>query len=560
MAINITTNEAREMENAELRWMFCKTFIEPHIKDASNDPTALGLLPNHEMLIRDPSPALCIVKCRKTAHSWGIALKALSRAATEPRSTTIIGSYDEDEAREKLNFLDWQYAVLPGGIQRELRMSDGSEIRKFANGSRIRFLARKTPTGPGASIEWDEFSVEAPGRVTAADILIAAFGCTTHTGTVSIGGTQRGADTLFNKIVIGDFDRDLDEDPVYQAMFAGRGVTRKTWKIGEFPWWTSPALSKDPIDAAQFAANMSTEDRVAKYGNDKLIDQYFSYSRTPDVGIEMFQREFEMMVLDDKESYFDLSLIQSCYALAGRDYWFRHKEIEGIKYNRNGNCLGEAKGIIDQLARAIASRELEGDWGFAMDVGMDHDQDEIWIGHTTRINRDMFFPRLNIGANLLPFDGKEELLHYMFSKLPITRGYLDATKGSLAVQLSQRMFQRYGQRAAPFIFNKANKQILASGLKAKMQLGNLPLPPKTPKYGKLESQMLKIKKIISASGNVLFDIDRNKGQHGDCFWSLAMLNELCTKPATWRPQKGAVGSYGATRALPGRSTAIARRL
>ena len=156
----VATNEveAREIENGELRWIWCKTYIEPNIARAANDESAQCLLPNHEFAIRNGSLLKGIVKCRKTAHSWGgVALKALARAATEERSTTIIGSYDEEEAKEKLNFLNWQFDALPDDEKMRLKMSDGSEIRKFANGSRIKLIPRKAPTGGGAAIELDEF-------------------------------------------------------------------------------------------------------------------------------------------------------------------------------------------------------------------------------------------------------------------------------------------------------------------------------------------------------------------------------------------------------------------
>lgn len=542
---SLKTIEAREWRLSEMRWIFAKTEVEPFIKKASNDPTALGLLPNHEFLIRNPAHALCIVKCRKTAHSWGIALKALARAITEEKSTTIIGSYDEDEAREKLNFLDWQYGVLRPGVRRGLSMSDGSEIRKFGNGSRIKFISRKAPTGAGASIEWDEFSVEAQGRVTAAEILTAALGCTTHTGTVSIGGTQRGPDTLFNQIVTGKIEDAMQDDPLFASL------PGKMWVVGLFPWWVSPALCKD-VKAAQGTAkngsmgtggawDMTTEERVAKFGNEKLLAQYRAYKYTPELGLDVFAREFEMLVLDDRESYYPLSLIKDCYELAGRDYWFKSVDVDGSKYGRFNDCLTEAKRAIDRLSSEIRLKTFSGEWGFSMDVGREHDRDEIWVGHNLPKDRERLLPRLNIGMHKMPFDGKEDILHYLFSKIPISRGYLDATHGSMGVQLSERMFRRYGSRCAPFEFSNSSKQIIASGLKAKMESGKMAIPPKTSKFGKLENQMVRIKKLISPSGNVIFDVERNKkAGHGDCFWSLAMLCELYTKPAVWMPRRPVV--------------------
>jgi phage FluMu gp28-like protein len=527
-----TEVEAREWLRGDIRWAWCKKYIEPNIKEAANDESAESLLPNHEFSIRNGSLLKAIVKCRKTAHSWGgVALKALARAATEDRSTTIIGSYDEDEAKEKLTFLDWQFGVLPDSEKRRLDMSDGSEVRRFKNGSRIKLISRKAPTGAGAAIEWDEFSIEAPGRVSAAEILVAAMGAITHTGSLTIGGTQRGAETMFNKIVSGEIDRQMESDPLFQ------NLPRRPWLIGEFPWWSSPALCVNVMEARIHAPAMDTAARVERFGNERLQFQFGYYCSTH--GLEMFQREFEMRILDDRDSYFDLELIQSCYPRG--DYFFIAPPIiEGKGYGRGSDILRHAKRAIDDLEREIRMGALRGYFGLTMDVGRDRDADEIWIAQVPHDDRNMLYPRINIGTNLLPWDGKEELLHYAMTHLPIVRGYLDATKGSIGVQLGERMHRRYGQRLAPFVFSGQNKQIIASSLKARMEQGNIILPPKTPKYDRLESQLLKIKKIISATGNVMFDADRNKGDHADSAWSLMMMSEMWEAALEWQPRRAIV--------------------
>lgn len=536
----------REEYFAEQRWAFCQGLVEPHLIQASGDnPYATELLPNHEFLIRSSSRAMIIVKCRKTAHSWGISLKGLSRAATQPKSTTIIGSYDEEEANEKLIFLDWQYDVLPESVKRELGMK-GSHTRTFNNGARIKVISRKAPTGAGAAIEWDEFSVERKGSVTASEIMTAAIGCTTHTGSISLGGTQRGPETMFNKLVIGEGEAAADADPLFAAL------ADRAWNVGHFPWWASPALCKDVAGAmggapvgskgTRGAWAMATEDRVAKYGNEALLYQYRLYKYTPTLGEDLFKREFELLVLDDRESYYPLELLQSGYALAGPNYWFKSVEIkEGGNYNRGSDILAQAKLAVDALAKMIQIGEFRGDFGLAMDIGRDHDRDEIWVGHNAPNDRESLLPRLNIGMDDMPFGGKEEIIDYIFSKIAITRANVDATRGGLAVQFAERMIARYGARVIAFQFTNSSKQIIASGVKAMLQMSKLALPPKSNKFEKLENQMLKIKKLITPSGNVLFDIERNKKQgHGDAFWALAMLCELYTMPAIWTPRRGAV--------------------
>jgi hypothetical protein len=504
---HLTSVEAKESINAERRWEWCKRYVEPYIKIASNDDSAEGFLPNHSFLIRSYHLALCIVKCRKIAHSWGISLKALSRAATQPRSTTIIGSYDEDEAREKLNYLEWIYSVLPRAAREELRMSDGSEIRKFANGSRIRFMARKEPTGPGASIEWDEFSIEPPGRVKASQILTGAFGCTTHGGTVSIGGTQRGPETVFNQIVSGEITKRLQNDPSFA------GLKGKSWVVASFPWWISPALSLDPLGAAREAPDMETHDRVTRYGNDKLVQKYLEYVSSPDMGLEIFQREFEMRILDDKESYFDDDLLEYCYSIAGHDYDFTYVELEGAKYGQYGDALKPAKRALETMM-AKYGRNLR--WGWGMDIGDDRDKDEIFIGHMDPNDRYKIYPRMNISMHKMPFDGKEAMGEFIMQTVRPIRGGIDGTKGSLGRPMSQKFEAVYKDRAAAVQFTMDSKTVMATGLKARMEAGRLPLPPRTPKYNKLHNQLKRIKREERGL-TVRFDAVRNKSDHADCY-------------------------------------------
>ena len=564
----LTTVLAREMENAEMRWVFLKTYVEPLIKIASNDDTAMGFLPNHEFLIRTPATAIAVVKCRKVAHSWGVAAKCYARAATEPRSTSIIVSYDEDEAREKLNFLDWIHKAVTDhnpSLLRELRMSDGSEIRTLANGARIRFLARKEPTGPGASVEMDEFSVEPPGRVSAARMLIGALGCTTHTGSVSIGGTQRGEETLFNQIVSGNIGKRMRDDPAMEGKFKGR--VARTWTVGHFPWWTSPALCTKPLAAGNGAPlgkmwhggawDMETEERVDRFANDKLFDKFIEYTSTPELGLELFQREFEMRILDDKESYFEDELLNYAEDVAKRQlehggYYFKSINIDGNRYDDFGDCLRPAKALIEQLVMKFPPGSARGEFGWAMDVGADRDPDEIWIGHTDPRDKTLLLPRLNISMRKMPFAGKEELCHFLVQKVRPMRGAIDATKGSMGMSLGQMMEKRYGQRAAQVQFTSLTKTDMAVGMKSRMEAGKLALPD----YKTLRAQIKRVKR--EEKGNtVRFDAARNATDHADKFWSMAMLCELFSQPARFQPRppvamrqnraRGSATSYGGRR-------------
>lgn len=529
------SKQEEAVHDAQMRYVFGKTFVEPVSALASNDSSAQGFLPNHEHQLLNTNPADLVVKSRKIAHSWGFANRALAVAATKTFSTQTVISFDEAEAKEKLRFLDMIYKAAcdrTPALLKELRMSDGSESRTFkGTGAQISFSSRRPPTGRSGDTIIDEFSIEPPGRVSASDLLIGAIGATTHKGQVLLAGTQRGTDTMFYKISQG-----LEDAFAGNPLFENAVMPQFT--VMEYPWWSSPALSTNPIEAVVLAPGMTTEQRVSKYGNERLLSQYAIYMTTPEQGLEVFQREFELMVLDDKESYYSLGLIESCYTKS-HDHWFEFTEIDGTRWP-NEDCLAEAKLIIDKMAVEIKRGNFRGEWGWAMDIARHKDYEEIWIGHSDEFQRDMVHPRASISALKLPFPGKEALVEYLMARLPITRGCVDATKGSVGVQFGEWTEGKWGQRAAGFQFTQSSKQILASSLKVRFESRKIELPRFSQDFSKLRNQLLQMKKIQKPSGLVLFDIARSGKEHGDIAWALCMFSDLFDKPIVWTPRQSVV--------------------
>lgn len=524
----ISQPEARARLEAKRRWAFCKTEVEPFIKKASNDDTALSLLPNHQACIQSHAKAQALIKCRKTAHSWGITLLALAGCATTDRSSFTIGSYDEEEAKNKLNFLDWIYGVLKPGVQRELKMSDGSDARYFKNGSEIKFVARKAGTGSGGWYLGDEFSVEIKGKVTSGEILTAAIGATTHRGAIRLGGTQRGEETTFYQITSGEYSRLAKENPLLA------GLPDVEWEVFEFPWWTSPALCVDVVEARRLAPQMETIDRVQKFGNAKLKEQFVFYLTTPGLGLAMFQREFEMKVLAENPSYFELDLILEACAERFSDYFFAWEEIDGKNYDIAPHVLNAALDAILSLETELKAGRLRGTFNAALDVGRHRDQDELMIAHNLPEDRETVALRLNIGMKDMPFEGKKALLVFAMNHLPLNALAIDGTRGGVGVQLAEWAQAKWPGRAQTVQFTSARKSTFSSGVKARLQARKALLPwmpaPNMPSsesdYRDLMQQMLALKKMETAAGNIVFDVERNEHHHGDKYWSYAMVNDL----------------------------------
>jgi len=531
---DVGAREAQSRLEAKERWAFAKAYLEPVIADASNDTSAKSFLPNHEFVLRSYSLAQLVVKCRKTAHSWGISAYAICQALMVPRSHIYIGSFDEKEARNKLEFLDWITSAIVKGspsLRSELKMSDGSEQRRFPNGSVIHFLAHVAPTGAGGHFLGDEFSVEPKGRASASEILTGAIGAITHRGTIRLGGTQRGKDTLFYKLYSGEWMDELAKIPELAELLAA-----VAWEIGEFPWWSSPALCVDVPTAQSQAPLMETLARVTKFGNDKLKHEFGLYLGTPTLGMPLFQREFELTVVSDDEKFIEWEIIQMAYPKRDAPFYFKWCEVEGGNFYNDPGVIRPALNLLDELAGLLKRGQLQGDWGWAMDIGDQKDPDEILIGHNLAEDPYSLAPRAVLCLKHLPFEGKVAIVSHLLKVLPVTRGAIDATYGSLGVQLAQFFEVRFGQRARGVQFSNQKKQIWATGVKARLQQRKLLLPytphPDTPSssehFTKLRDQMLALKKHTSASGFVKFDVERNTklAGHGDCFWALAMWNDL----------------------------------
>lgn len=520
---------SRDQENAEVRWAWAKMYIEPNIKEAANDQSAEGLLPNHEFLIRSYAKAQCVVKCRKTAHSWGIALDALARAATEPRSTSIIISYDEEEAKSKNRFVEWIYGVLPAHVKAELRMSDGQDERRFANGSIIKFSTRKAPTGAGATVYVDEFSVEGKSGISSAEILVGAIGATTHGGYIRIGGTEREPETLFHKIVTGQWKEAVDGE----GDLGADDLPEVEWQIGKFPWWESPALCKDIATARTEAPLLPTVERVRKFGNDKLKIQYVTYTKTPLLGEVMFQREFEMEALDPSESYFPADLVRACIAPATPRYWFARDIVNGKDLTpaqqKGENGIEQAQSVIRRVQSATRSREIESELGAALDIARDSDLAVIAIGGIPAAKRTLIRLRALILMHKVPFPALRRIWYEVLDTLPVMRGCADATKGSVGRQLGEEAFQKYAHRSLQFEFTPSNQLTAIAALKGRMENGGLELPPES-RDGDIEKEFLAIKRKETGLTGMSFLVPRTATGHCDIFMTLAMLGTLFDQP------------------------------
>lgn len=487
----VSKQVAAAMVAGQRRFDWVRSYVD--IATACGDPESSTLNPNQIFTLLDHHQYQVAEKGRQEGHSFGFSLDSVAGSVIEPRSRHVHISTDKWEAQNKqvycLNILD----SLHRDTRQYARIKTESKERiEFANGAMIDFLACRPPRGvPRARIYLDEIAF----MPNVLAILKASIAATLHGGYIRAGSTHFGVGTEFYQMVRNT------------ANEAGR-KPYDPWHRGYFPWWTCPNLCVDVNRAIYEAPGMATEERVEKFGNYKLKMVFSGYAL-----VEDFQEEMECIACDLLHSFYPISLIQSCHPLNPDSYWFEYVECSSADVDP----LEPAKNAIRLLAREIKSNKMNGQWYWAMDIGHTHDKDEITIGN---LDKKVLSPRVMISMSRMPFEKKEELIHYMMEQLPIQLGLIDST--GMGTQLGQNMNARYGEKAAPLVFDNNNKGIMANDLKIMMEGSSIMIPI----LSSLVRQIHAIKKTVTRHKREVYDVEENREHHGDKFWSLAMFASM----------------------------------
>lgn len=490
--MELTKAKARSIVRARQRLDFVDMFV--NISEASGDDDTTGLTPNQIFCIGDDSKFQGTEKGRQQGHSFAFALDSIARAALEPRSMGIHISTDKWEAQKKQIYCLRIIESLSDAAKRYVKVIGEAKNRiELSNGSLIDFLACRPPRGADrASVYLDEMAF----MPNVEQILKAGIGCTTHGGGyVRVGSTHCGSTTEFYKIVRNTED-EWGNKPY------------ESWRRNAFPWWSCHTLCIDVMTALKEAPNMTTPERVEKFGKDNIKQIFKGYPILSD-----FQEEFECMVVDEAHAFFPLELIHRCIPPKGVDEWYEYVPIDG----KTPDCLQPAKEAIRKLKMARFNGSIPGELGVSMDIGRKVDKDEISIGN---FYNDTVTLRLSISMADMPFEKKEEIWHHIQNELEIVKGSLDATHGSMGHHMGETMFKKYGQKSIAFEFTNNSKSELANGMKIKMEQNHFQMPEPLPQ---LIRQFHAIKKNVTIGGHVTYGVEENNEHHGDMFWSVAML-------------------------------------
>jgi phage FluMu gp28-like protein len=241
-----------------------------------------------EELIRSNAKYLSTLKARQIGWSFLLALKGLAMANDPARIkyTKQFVSYNEEDAREKIRYATEFYDSIPVKYRKKLRHRTSTSMEFIDAGgkttSRLISIACRPPRGKNGDISFDEMAFYPINRVSA--IYTAGVNAIVRGGHIEVGSTPFGT--------IGTFYDICTNKEKY-----------KNYVRYNIPWWYSQHHCNDVEKAVELAPEMSTEERVRKFGTETLVSIYEANL------LEEFQQEQECKFIDSKSSYIPLELI-----------------------------------------------------------------------------------------------------------------------------------------------------------------------------------------------------------------------------------------------------------
>lgn len=146
------------------------------------------------------------------------------------------------------------------------------------------------------------------------------------------------------------------------------------------------------------------------------------------------------------------------------------------------------------------------------DIARRHD---LWVAWVIEKIGDVLWTREVVALRRAPFAEQDAAMRRLFDKYRVGRMCIDQTgMGERAVEDYQRWFG--SARVEGLLFTAANKQGLATIGKQAFENRTVRIPDRA----EIRDDLYKLKKSVTAAGNVRFDADRNDQGHADRTWAL----------------------------------------
>jgi len=417
-----------------------------------------------------------VEKSRQVGFSFLFACEAIARCHLRDAHSSIMVSYNLEDAKEKVNYARQLAEELPLAFRKKIVTDSKTELGFVSNSaargvSRIISNPSKAPRGKKGDLYLDELAHYGNDREV-------------YKGSTALILRSRGQLTGCSS--------PLGRRGVFWEIARQEMRQYKAYWRQQVPWWLCSFFCTDVPRAANEAMAMSTEERVRAFGTKDIQDQFDSLI------VEDFQQEFELSYCDESYSFFPYELILPCTS-------------DELTVAQDFPSLVEPKG------RLVA--------GF--DVGRKRDLSELAIFEDVDGKKQCRFLR---SYDKTPFAEQEAELRRMLSMLPIARLSID--QNGLGMHLAENL-RRDFPNVVPETFTNESKETWANDFKILLQRKDVALP----KDRDLVSQIHSVKRRITPSGKAAFEVERDEVGHGhaDRFWAVALA---CQKERG--PMPGAV--------------------
>lgn len=416
----------------------------------------------------------CVEKSRQVGYSWMFACESLARGHLRTQYTGVFVSYNLADAKEKIAYCQQMHEELPLEFQKKKIVDSKLEIA-FQSNSQHRRITRiisspsKAPRGKKGDIYLDELAHCANDR----DIYKGSTALIIRSrGQLTICSSPLGRRGVFWEIA-------RQEVQPY----------RRYWRQG-VPWWLCSFMCNDIVRASREAPNMTTRDRVMRFGtNVPMADGTYSHAirdQFESMLLEDFQQEYECLYSDETLTFYPYELI-----LPATD-----PELD----------LCEDFADVSKVAkhRLIA----------AYDVGRKRDLSELTIWE--ELPTGVRVMRMAKAYDRTPFREQEDSLVAMMTLLPIARLSID--NSGIGMNLAENLARDYPEVVVREEFTTANKEVWCTDFKIALQKKTVLMP----RERSLIAQIHSIKKSVTPAGRITFDAERDAKGHADRFWSCVM--------------------------------------
>lgn len=335
------------------------------------------------------------------------------------------------------------------------------------------------------------------------EVYVSAIPCLVRGGTLSIGSTPLAKSGQFYEILAGLNGKYQD----FQRL--------------NIYWWMSSVLCTNVLEAIDLAPEMTTEQRVMKYGSTELRLSYES------MALSSFMREFECVFTDESDAFISMEMILSC-TQAENPRMGTHEQYhyENISEFINGVTLRDVCVGLDELGNPIYETitapgydpAIHGALYAGWDMGRTKDASIFTLMGIIR-GQNVIKKHVWMSYELKnkSFDEQKAFAENAMNLLPVHRFLIDKT--GLGMDFGEWAEKKWPRVAEGIFFTSESKEKMA----LKMYLGFENKEFELPMDQKLHADIHCIRQTVTLSKHIRYD-GSTKDSHADRFWSMALAN------------------------------------